>query len=113
MKRAQQWAKQRRRDLLCGVSFLAGELNLLEKHLIMCRSLTHAQRCQRFLERSGIPSALVKAPLPLTRTGCGYALILRRHGLDGARRLRAAGLLEGKVYVQNGEEWSEAGYDLS
>ena len=85
----------------------------MEKYLVMCRSMTHAQRSQRLLERNGIMSSIVKAPVSMTRSGCGYALILRRHGTDGIRFLKEAGLLSGKIYVRAGEEWREATDDLS
>ena len=85
----------------------------MEKYLIMCRSMTHAQRSQRLLERNGIMSSLIKAPVSMTRSGCGYALILRRHGTDGVRILKDVGLLSGKVYIKTGDDWEEASYDLS
>ena len=84
----------------------------MEKYLIMCRSMTHAQRSQRLLERNGILSSLIKAPVSMTRSGCGYALILRRNGKEGIRILQDAGLLSGKVYEKSGEDWKEAIYDL-
>lgn len=85
----------------------------VEKTLIMCRSMTHAQRAQRLLERNGIISSLVKAPLHLTKSGCGYALILRRHSKDAIRILKDAGLLNGKIYDMVGESWEERRNDLS
>lgn len=85
----------------------------MEQYLIMCRSLTHAQRSQRLLERSGIVSTLIKAPVSLTKSGCGYALTLRRHVREAAELLGKAGMLNGKIYVKKDEAWSEYGYDLS
>lgn len=85
----------------------------MEKILIMCRSMTQAQRSQRLLERNGIMSSLVKAPVNLTRSGCGYALILRRHGAEGIQILRDADMLTGRIYEKNNEEWREIARDLS
>lgn len=85
----------------------------METLLIMCRSMTHAQRSQRLLERNGILSSLIKAPVGLTRTGCGYALLLRRHGEESIRILRGAGLLSGKTYRKSNDSWVEVSYDLS
>ena len=85
----------------------------MEKYLITCRSMTHAQRSQRLLERNGIMSSVVKAPVALTRSGCGYALILRRHAIEGVKILRESELLLGKVYKSVNEEWREVSYDLS
>ena len=85
----------------------------MEKVLILCRSMTHAQRSQRLLERNGIVSSLVKAPVNLTRSGCGYALILRRHGAEGIRILKDADMLSGKIYEKNNDDWREVVRDLS
>ncbi len=80
--------------------------------MILCRSRTHAQRSQRLLERSGITAGLIKAPLPLTQNGCGYALSLRRHVSEALRLLKDAGMLKGKVFGYADGTWSEAGDDL-
>ena len=85
----------------------------MEKYLIMCRSMTHAQRSQRLLERNAIASSVIKAPAALTRFGCGYALVLRRHGADGIRLLKDADLIDGKIYGREGENWRELPDDLS
>ncbi len=85
----------------------------MEKIMIMCRTMTHAQRSQRLLEQNGIVSSLVKAPVYLTRSGCGYAIVLRRHGADAVKILRNAGLLSGRIYRKLNEEWSEVTDDLS
>ena len=81
----------------------------MEKYLIMCRSLTHAQRSQRLLERSGIVTTLIKAPVGLSSGGCAYALILRRHLEDSLSILRDKGMLTGNVYCQDGSDWKEYG----
>ncbi len=85
----------------------------MDQYLILCRSMTHAQRSQRLLERNGIMSSVIKAPVYLTRSGCGYAILLRRHAVDAQRLLRDAKLLDGKVYRKIGDEWREADDDLS
>ena len=48
------------------------------KYLIMCKSLTNAQRASLLLERRGLSAAVVKAPQNLRANGCGYALSLYR-----------------------------------
>ena len=40
---------------------------------LICRSLTYAQRTARFLERNGVPAAVVRAPSDVSGGGCGYA----------------------------------------
>ena len=56
------------------------------KYLIMCKSLTNAQRAALLLERRGIGAAVVKAPQSLRAGGCGYAGAVRR-SRSGACRL--------------------------
>ena len=42
--------------------------------LIVCRSLTYAQRTSVVLEREGISSIVLRAPAQLSDKGCGYAV---------------------------------------
>ena len=47
---------------------------MVEYHLIMCRSLTYAQRASYTLERSGVRVNLVKVPQSVSQTGCSYGV---------------------------------------
>jgi len=42
--------------------------------LLVCRSVTHAQRSKKVLERIGINSRIVRPNLQLTGGECGYAV---------------------------------------
>ncbi len=76
--------------------------------LILCRSLTSAQRAALMLERKGITAAVLKAPQHLRGNGCGYALGLNRRLGDAVRLLRQQGMLTGKIYVQDaGGQYTE------
>jgi hypothetical protein len=46
----------------------------VEHYLIIARSVTHAQRMERALERAGIRAQLFRAPMELTNRGCAYAV---------------------------------------
>lgn len=70
----------------------------MEQYLIMCRSLTHAQRSSRLLERSGIVSTVIRAPQELRKAGCGYALSLYRHFEEAVGILKRNQLINGKLY---------------
>jgi len=70
----------------------------MTQYLIMCKSLTAAQRSQKFLERSGIYASLIKAPQGLNTNGCGYALSLRRRADEAIILLRRNGMLAGKIF---------------
>ena len=74
-------------------------------YLIMCRSMTSAQRASLFLERKGISATIIKAPQGLTTSGCAYALILYRRFDEASVLLKNNGLLSGKRFkmLENGE----------
>lgn len=75
----------------------------MTQYLIMCRSLTYAQRSQRLLDDAGIRSFIVKAPHHLSSGGCGYALSLHREFDRAVYILKDASLLRGKLYVRKSE----------
>lgn len=43
-------------------------------YLIVCRSLTYAQRTAAVLERGGITGTVLRAPRSIVGEGCGYAV---------------------------------------
>ena len=52
--------------------------------LLICRSLTYAQRTAAVLERSGILTSLRRTPAALAPTGCSYAVKLPADRLTAA-----------------------------
>lgn len=71
----------------------------MQKYLIMCRSITQAQRVSRLLERSGLTAVTRRAPLELTGSGCGHCVIVRERDVGRALALiRDAGIQIGKIY---------------
>lgn len=68
-------------------------------YLIMCRSLTYAQRASSALERAGITAAIARAPLELTAGGCGYCVrVSERRFHQSLRVLETAALPHGRIY---------------
>ena len=59
----------------------------MPQYLIVCRSLTYAQRAVKVLERVGISSTLTRAPAELTGTGCGYCVKLSGKRLGDALKV--------------------------
>lgn len=59
----------------------------MEQNLIMCRSLTYAQRAMRTLERGGVTVALLKVPQSVSQTGCSYGLRVPAHRLEYCLKL--------------------------
>jgi len=75
----------------------------MTQYLIMCRSLTQAQRAARLLERAGVTATLVKAPQSLSGSGCGYAVSLHRKFETAVNVLKMSNISYGKVYF-HGED---------
>ena len=76
--------------------------------LILFRSLTHAQRAARMLERSGITATIRRAPPGLTDRGCTYCVRLRAQKLQEALALLAQrGVDRGRVFLLNADGSAE------
>ena len=69
------------------------------RYLIMCRSLTYAQRAQRTLERAGVTASIQRAPQELTTEGCGYCVRVRAVSFqDALRLLREKNVSYGRLF---------------
>ena len=68
-------------------------------YLIMCRSLTYAQRTAKALERAGITAIVMRPPVELSREGCAYCVkISERRLSDALVTMKRAGLSHRKIY---------------
>ena len=68
-------------------------------YLLLSRSITHAQRMSRTLERAGITARFFRPPMGLTDRGCSYAVRVGEGSLPAAlSRLREAGLTPMHVF---------------
>ena len=74
----------------------------MKNALILCRSVTSAQRCARLLESALIRASVTKAPRELTGSGCGYALELKGKLEEAVSLLRKKDMPFGKVFVREG-----------
>ena len=73
--------------------------------LILCRSVTQAQRLGRLLATRGIAARMFRAPVGLTERGCSYALRLREEALaDAILLMKQHGIWPIKVLRQNGDD---------
>lgn len=71
----------------------------MEKYVIMCRTISYAQRGERILGRNNIASYIVKAPQHLTSEGCSYGLRVGERSRDKAVViLRNSGIRLGKIF---------------
>lgn len=68
-------------------------------YLLLSRSITHAQRMSRTLERAGITARFFRPPMGLTDRGCSYAVRVGEGSPPAAlRRLREDGLMPMRVF---------------
>ena len=74
------------------------------QYLITFKTLTQAQRAARLLERAGHTVSIRRIPADLSRSGCGYAVTLRKAAYDAVELLKANGLWTGKLFRREGEE---------
>ncbi len=69
-------------------------------YLLMCRSLTYAQRAARALERIGVTAVITKAPKSVSKQGCGYCVKVSEKNLaKSLTALRDAGLGPSRIFV--------------
>ncbi len=73
----------------------------MSNYLIVCRSLTYAQRTTAILEHAGITSHMIRTPKSIPGRGCGYSVRIRHNVLEDALAvLRKKGLAPYAVYTQ-------------
>ena len=56
----------------------------MNHYLIVCRSVTQAQRAGRLLTSFGITNQVFRTPVGLTERGCSYSVRVRSAQLDRA-----------------------------
>lgn len=56
-------------------------------YLVLCRSLTYAQRAAKLLERSGITAIVTKIPKNAAGSGCNYCIKVSESRLTLALRI--------------------------
>ena len=73
-------------------------------YLIVCRSLTYAQRTARVLERAGISGYVMRAPKLISGEGCSHCVKVAERWLAPALKvLNREGLGPKRVFLQNEE----------
>ena len=68
------------------------------RYLIMCRSLTYAQKAARLLERNGINVGIRRAPQELSGAGCSYSVSVRANKAIKAVEILRENLLQGRIF---------------
>ena len=69
-------------------------------YLIVCRSLTYAQRISAVLARAGISSHILRSPRSISPSGCSHSVkISQRRLADALVVLRRVGLTPERIYI--------------
>lgn len=68
-------------------------------YLLLCKSLTYAQRSARVLEQKGVGATVVKAPAAAQANGCAYCVrIAEKNRANAMHILEASGLPPQRVF---------------
>lgn len=69
-------------------------------YLIVCRSLTYAQRTASALERVGISAYILRSPKAIAGEGCGYSVkVSERNLADALTILARVNLSPKRVFI--------------
>ncbi len=86
----------------------------MKDYLIICRSVTFAQRASRSLYRAGISNRILRVPAGLVKSGCGYAVEIRAENPDRAlRAMEWEHMQPVALFVREQDGYREVRYDLS
>lgn len=73
-------------------------------YLIVCRSLTFAQRTAAALERSGVPAHILRTPGAISPKGCSHSVKIAQRRLTQALvALNRVGLTPEQIYITQGD----------
>lgn len=73
-------------------------------YLIICRSLTYAQRAAQVLERAGISAHILRAPKAISGEGCGHAVkVSERNLADALVVLCRGGIPPRQIFIAAGD----------
>lgn len=73
-------------------------------YLIVCRSLTHAQRTAAALERAGIAARVLRSPKSIAGEGCSHCVKVSQRSLpDALRVLQRAELSPKRIFITAGD----------
>ena len=73
-------------------------------YLIICRSLTFAQRTAAALERAGISAHIMRSPRSIAGSGCSHAVKVSERRLpDTLTVLNRVGMSPNRVYIMSAD----------
>ena len=86
----------------------------MKEILIVCRSITYAQRASRAIGRVGVSHQILRLPAGVVNSGCGYAVRVRSSHLHAALHAMAQeGMQPSALFVWENGAYREVRHDLS
>lgn len=77
-------------------------------YLIVCKSLTYAQRTAAALERSGITAHILRSPRQIAESGCSHSVKIAQRNLPAALiSLQRASLTPTRVFITEGDGYHQ------
>ena len=74
-------------------------------YLILCRSLTYAQRTASILQQVGIHGSVMRLPRSISTEGCGYCVKIPERWLTKAMAaLKQGGMTPKQVYLEREDQ---------
>lgn len=93
-----------KQDSLQALSTWKGMVLAMVYYLIVCRSLTYAQRTAAALERAGITAHILRSPKAVGQEGCSHAVkVSERNLADALLVLSRVGLTPKRVYIMSSD----------
>lgn len=71
----------------------------MEKYIVMCRSVTSAQRCASLLEKNLVRASVTRAPRSLSSGGCAYGIVVHKKLKEAVEVLRKNEMPIGRIYA--------------
>ena len=73
-------------------------------YLIVCRSLTYAQRTAAALERAGITARILRSPKSVAGEGCSHSVkVSERNLADALTVLARVGLTPKRIFIMSSD----------
>lgn len=86
----------------------------MKEYLLICRSITFAQRASRAIYRAGVGNQILRTPVGLVKTGCSYAVKIWEPYLERALwAMEREHMHPVALFKFDGSEYAEVKNDLS
>ncbi len=76
----------------------------MQYYLLVCRSITYAQRAMKVIENAGVSAAVIRLPKNISIDGCGYCVrVPMRSIVTALSAVKQAGLPPVRIFMCNND----------